>query len=453
MLDNPGPFHKLIGAEQEINNHGRKLQHESREESQRHGVNPHIDGIADKTEPAVAARPKNSGNQRRIHSSAHDVVHIDEKHDFQITHSRLVEGGKMDHKGRYDEDDHTADDSGEHRQLQRLSGIFLGLLDLVGADSLTDVDAACAGDGKAEYRTEVTHNHNQGVGSHHVASHMAHDDGIHRKSHAPDHVISQGRQREPHKILQKNAALLKHQSELKLHILGKSGNHQAGNQLHCTGSGGCKSHSSDAHFRSAKKAENENGIQNDIQKQCRHVQKHTDPHALNTSQDGKVDLRDTPAQVTDTDDPKVLSSQADQLLILSKKPHHGLRYSRRRYRKENGKAQSKAKGDTLHFRDGPKVFLSPVLSAEHGGACTQTVKDHIEHVGVLNRQGRGGHGGLAHRVQHDDVCRAYGGTEKVLNDDWNGQGENCFVTFPPVLLSDSCTHDNSVILLLCYKMI
>ena len=44
------------------------------------------------------------------------------------------------------------------------------------------------------------------------------------------------------------------------------------------------------------------------------------------------------------------------------------------------------------------------------------------------------------------------GTEKVLNDDWNGQGENCFVTFPPILLSDSCTHDNSVILLLCYKI-
>ena len=150
MLDNPGPFHKLIGAEQEINNHGRKLQHESREEAQRHGVNPHIDDVADKTEPAVAARPENSGDQRRIHSSAHDVVHIDEKHDFQITHSRLVEGGKMDHKGRYDEDDHAADDSGEHRQLQRLSGIFLGLLDLVGADSLTDVDAACTGDGKAE---------------------------------------------------------------------------------------------------------------------------------------------------------------------------------------------------------------------------------------------------------------------------------------------------------------
>ena len=47
---------------------------------------PHVDGVAQETETAVPSRSENSGNQRGVYRSAHDIVCIDQKHILQIMH-------------------------------------------------------------------------------------------------------------------------------------------------------------------------------------------------------------------------------------------------------------------------------------------------------------------------------------------------------------------------------
>ena len=71
---------------QKIHPHHGQFQDKSRKKTKRYGITPHIDGVADKAEPTVSARPENTRNQRRIDGCSHDVIGIDEQHIFQIVH-------------------------------------------------------------------------------------------------------------------------------------------------------------------------------------------------------------------------------------------------------------------------------------------------------------------------------------------------------------------------------
>ena len=75
MLQDPWPFDEFIRTQQEVNPHDGKLEHKGCNKAQRDGVAPHINGIADKTEPAVAARPENAGDESGV--DAVSYTHLD----------------------------------------------------------------------------------------------------------------------------------------------------------------------------------------------------------------------------------------------------------------------------------------------------------------------------------------------------------------------------------------
>ena len=80
MFDDPGPFYKLIGTQQEIHHKHRQLKDESGDKSQGHRIAPHIYRVTDQPETAVAACPEYTGNQSRVDGSTHNIVGIDEEH-------------------------------------------------------------------------------------------------------------------------------------------------------------------------------------------------------------------------------------------------------------------------------------------------------------------------------------------------------------------------------------
>lgn len=90
-FEDPGPFHELIGAEQEIDHHYREFKHKCGDEAQWNGVAPHINCIADHTETAVTARAEDTGDQGRVDSSSHNIIGIDQQHIFQIVHGRVCQ--------------------------------------------------------------------------------------------------------------------------------------------------------------------------------------------------------------------------------------------------------------------------------------------------------------------------------------------------------------------------
>lgn len=66
MPDDPGPFHKLVGTEQEIHPENGELKHEGGQKTKRHRINPHVDHVADQAEAAVAAGAEYARDQRRV---------------------------------------------------------------------------------------------------------------------------------------------------------------------------------------------------------------------------------------------------------------------------------------------------------------------------------------------------------------------------------------------------
>ena len=84
----------IIRAEQEIDDHRRQLQCKGCDKSERYRITPHIDRIADQSELRISAGTEYSGDQRRIHGSAHNIISINEQHIFQIMHGSVIQCSK-----------------------------------------------------------------------------------------------------------------------------------------------------------------------------------------------------------------------------------------------------------------------------------------------------------------------------------------------------------------------
>ena len=80
VLKNPGPFHKLIGTEQEEHYFYRELKDKGYKKSQWNSVAPHVYGVADKAEFAVTTCSEDTGDKAGIDCSSHNVVGADKEH-------------------------------------------------------------------------------------------------------------------------------------------------------------------------------------------------------------------------------------------------------------------------------------------------------------------------------------------------------------------------------------
>ncbi len=253
MLQDPWPFDEFIRTQQEVNPHDGKLEHKGCNKAQRDGVAPHINGIADKTEPAVAARPENAGDESGVDGGAHDIVGVDEKHVFQIMHGCFRKRGVSEHEGRYSQNQKASQRAAENGELHQFFRILLCGLQTVFTDYLSQQNAACAGDSEAEDGAEVTHYNYKGIGRHRIGAKVADDDGIGGKSDAPAHIISQCRQGKLYKVLEQKFVPDEHKPEIELNILAEKRNKETAGKLHNTG--GCSSNGNthNAEFGGAEK--------------------------------------------------------------------------------------------------------------------------------------------------------------------------------------------------------
>ena len=202
MPEHPRPFHEFVRTQQEIDPHDGKLEHKGRNKAKGNGITPHIDGIAEKAEPAVPSRPENAGYQGGVDGGAHDIIGIDEQHIFQIMHGCFGKRSIFQHKGSDGKNQKAAQRAAYDSKLHEFFGVLFGILQPVFPDYLSQKNPARAGYAEAEDGTEVTDHDDKGVGGHRIGAKMADDDGISGKRHAPDNIIAQGRQGKPDKILE-----------------------------------------------------------------------------------------------------------------------------------------------------------------------------------------------------------------------------------------------------------
>ena len=202
MLEYPRPFHKFIRTKQEINPHDRKLKYKGGDKTKGNSITPHVDSIADESEPAVPSGAENTGYQGGVDGSAHDVIGVDEQHVLQIMHGCFGKRGVFQYKGRSRQDQKTSQGAAYYGQLHQLLSIFPGIFQTVLPNDLAEQDTAGAGNSEAEDGSEVTHYDNEGIGGYRIGTQMADDDGIGGKSHSPYDVVSKGRKGKLDKILE-----------------------------------------------------------------------------------------------------------------------------------------------------------------------------------------------------------------------------------------------------------
>ena len=126
-FDDPGPFDKLVGAQEEIYHQYRQFKDESGDKSQRNRITPHVYGVADQSETAVTAGPEYAGNQGRIDGSTHNIVGVDKKHILQIVHGRVAEVSKIQDKGRHSKHQCTAYGAGDNGEFHQFGGVISGV--------------------------------------------------------------------------------------------------------------------------------------------------------------------------------------------------------------------------------------------------------------------------------------------------------------------------------------
>ena len=109
MAEDPGPFDKLVGTEQEVDPQRRQLQHRRGQKAQRHRIAPHVDRVTDHAEAAVAPGAENARDQRGVDRRTHDVIRIDQQHDPQIVLAGVRQPGEGEHRPHGQQDQHPAD--------------------------------------------------------------------------------------------------------------------------------------------------------------------------------------------------------------------------------------------------------------------------------------------------------------------------------------------------------
>ena len=178
---------------------------------------------------------------------------------------------------------------------------------------------------------------------------------------------------------------------------------------------------------SSKQAENKYGVQDYIQRKRQYIHGGADYDSSHTSEYCQIDFGNTPAQICKAHKTQIQCTCHNQIPVIGKNLHHQPGNQQCGCGKEQGYAQDEPEGYTFDDLNGPEISFSIVLGTQHGGAGPQAVKYHKQDAGILGGQRYGGNGCLPHIIEHDDIGRADGGAQQVLNDDGQHQFEDTAV--------------------------
>lgn len=256
---------ELVQIQEEIYHRNRQMQDKGGDASHGHDDSPHIDRIADQSEPGIAAGAEYTADDGGTERFADQIVGADKQHEPQVILRLRAEraceslddrdAGKQNHAGGR---------SGNERDNAQLVSRLLCLRQIALPQLIADDDAGSSSDTQAQTGSQILRNLSDGIGSHRVSSQMPHDNGRHGKSAAPDDLIGKRRPCIMYVVFLKPGRRTQDMShadpDLFLPYIFKENECQ----LHTTGNTRRDGGARNTKFRKAKQTENEDGVYDNI---------------------------------------------------------------------------------------------------------------------------------------------------------------------------------------------
>ena len=166
----------------------------------------------------------------------------------------------MQHERSDGKDQHTADRSGDHSQLENLACVAACQFQIALSHDVAKQDSSCARRTEAQNGTEVAHYDDQGVRCHGIGSQVTQNHGVHGESHTPGDIIEQSRKRQMDEIFYQQLVAQEHVSRVEPDIMAAQRHDDTTGQFDDAGKSSCHGNTGGSELRCPKQAENKDGI-------------------------------------------------------------------------------------------------------------------------------------------------------------------------------------------------
>ena len=246
---------------------------------------------------------------------------------------------------------------------------------------------------------------------------MSDDRGEHGLTDAPDCHVAKDPGQQFQKLHTHRFVVVNEVAEPEPAFFRTGGFDRAESELHAAGNDGRKRRAPDLHFRKAKEAVDQDGVQDQVQYDRRDAEGRALCDSPGVLEYGQERMGKAQEEIRETDDLKVLDTEFNEDRIVGEKGHQKPRgeHGRREEQKRRPAGDLQGEGQNLFHRN--VISFAPVLRAHRGDDHVDGDEDHVQDKVHLRRQRDCGKRILTERRKHQCVRSVHEGRQKTLKRD------------------------------------
>ena len=441
---------KLVPLEQEEHHGRRALPPERRHRRERHDDAPHTDEVHHGTEASVAAAADDAVIARHLVRGA-DRRDREDKHELpaepvRAFGQRAAEGRENRPSQQKNRESRAQADRDKYhlkRRDERMQPLFVPL-----ADGAADHDARRARRAVADNREHLIDLHRDGVRRRHIAAEVAENASLNHLRHAPERLIDEHRERNPHVIAHVARVDVQQLAQVEIEdvflVFEKPDDDEQLNAPRNQGRAGRAAH---AHLREAEVAVNQQIVEADVDNKRRTRNHVADFNHADRAQGRHEDVRDGENHVGEADDAEILRALRDDRRVVREQLQNLRRPAAHQNEQQHRQCAAEAQRHTDDVRDGFELLFAPVLRAHDDRALARANDEHLEQVLYLVAQADAAHRVLTVPTEHERVHHVDAVGQQVLKRKRQRQNHERLIkrlffyhtVFPPVCPPKPCS--------------
>ena len=361
----------FVNVDEDIDRLDGEMEHECADEANRHGYEPHGNGIAAQTEFGIAAGREDAGDGGHIHGFADNVVGTDDKHRAQVITGGIGECAEQLDKGNDGENDQAGEDTADEGDMAELFAVSFCGIEMTLSQLRADQDTAGTGDTGTDTDHEVFDDIGNGVGSGGITAHMAENDAVHGKAQAPDELIAEHREGIFPVFPMAICVNVQDMRQTDFDAIGLAHDEQNEDEFDEFGEHGCNRRTGNAELRESCQTENQQRIHHEIDQHGNQADDGTLCSHAAVFHDDKIHLREAEQQVGEGNGTEILCAIGDEYGVGGKTAHEPFGANHRPERKGYGYENAPAQPDAEELFDDIGTANAPILCSENRNAGHQ----------------------------------------------------------------------------------